>query len=277
MPLRRDLLAGPPHSYYVQGHCAGDLAPLDEDESRYFLALLERIRRVFDLRLYAYLILPDGYRLVFRHAERVVDSTEHLRERWRLLGGRSAPREDRLRRRLTSLSGVMQTLTQRFSMEHHRRRGGQGHLWAGRYRACLLADDTALLAVVSWLERVAAATQPAERSSGSRRRGGDASPALAPLPLRATPGDEVVPADDSTMALPPPTAEKECELLDRFAGTLNAENLASYGAAVDKAWTIGRPESLAEALARLGRQSGRGRSRRLRELDDELGLCGVWG
>jgi len=43
-------------------------------------------------------------------------------------------------------------------------------------------------------------------------------------------------------------------------------------------WALGRPERLRAVLARPARSSGGGgRGRVLRDLDDDRGLCGVWG
>lgn len=276
--LRRRAIEGAPHTYYITGRSANDrpvLGPLRD--LRAFTDLLERVRQVFDLRLYAFAVEPSAYHLVLRHADEAVEGDERLRERWALLGGRQPPDAARLRRRLTSLGGVMQTFTQRYSHEYHRRHGGRGHLWAGRYRACLLADDAALLAAVAWVEEETGARLPATATSRHRLRGGRGAPQLAPLPVRATPDGSAVPADDALLALPPPTPEDEQDLFLRFAAALDAPARAAYGAALRRAWTIGRPESLTEAVARLGRARGRGRSRRQRELDDDLGLCGVWG
>jgi hypothetical protein len=65
--------------------------------------------------------------------------------------------------------------------------------------------------------------------------------------------------------------------LDRFSATMRTEHLSMYGEAIQHGWALGRPESLTDVLTRLGRGQGRGRSRSLRDLSDELGLCGVWG
>jgi len=279
MPIQRRHVIGAPHIYYLHARCAlGQALLATAAEQQAMRSLLELLRRCFDLRVYAYAIEGDAYHLVLRHADRLVESDERLSQRWSLLGGRHGPPPERLRRRFTTLDGLMQTLAQRFSHDFHRRNGGRGSIWAGRYRACLLADDAALLAAVAWVEHGLGPKLPSCASSfAQRRRAVLEPPQLARLPLRITPGGEVVPSDEAILNLPPPAAADEPSLLDRFVATLDSNAVAGYGEALARAWTLGRPESLTEALARLGRHSGRGRSRSLRELDDELGLCGVWG
>ncbi|TVR08456.1 MAG: hypothetical protein EA401_13935 [Planctomycetota bacterium] len=75
----------------------------------------------------------------------------------------------------------------------------------------------------------------------------------------------------------PPSPGNDQDLFDRFCQQLPSESADEYLKAALHSWALGRPESLTEALSRLARGPGRGRSRRARELDDELGLCGVWG
>jgi hypothetical protein len=158
----------------------------------------------------------------------------------------------------------MQTLAQRYSRAYHARHGGRGHLWRERYHACLLADDSALIAAWAWLHRCG-------------RHHGQLSRPFTPLPLRQLPDGSAVAADEAPFGLPPPPAHVGTELAQHLADNLTGDDLAMYGQALNRSWCLGRPESLVEAQARLGRDVGRGRSRRRHELNDQLGLCGVWG
>ncbi len=262
-----------PHTYHVQVRCALGQALFDADESARLLALAERLRQAFDVRVFAYLVQGSGVHLVLRHA---VDAPpeDRLRQRWALLGGRVAMPIARLRQRFTSLAGFMQTLLQRFARDWNQRHGQRGHLWAGRYRACLLADDAALIAAVLWLEGAHAGLV----ASSAGLHGGAAGPvALAPLPLRVGPDQQRFLSDEAPPGLAPPPGSESQRWLDRFRDELGEANRAIYGAALERGWALGRPDSLSETAARLGRSAGRGRSRQVRELDDELGLCGVWG
>jgi hypothetical protein len=277
MALRRATITGPPHTYYLTARSSWGRDCLREREDRQgFLDLVELLRQAFDLRLYAYALQPDAYHLVLRHRADFPEDHDHLVRRWQLLGGGTPPL-DRLQQRLTSLSGLMQTLAQRSSRAWHRRNGGRGPLWAERYRACLLADDAALLAAVAWVETVPSRELPPAATSRDQPRTSSALPQLAPLPLRSTPDGEIFPADETPLDLPPPPPQEAERLFRRFSASLGSAVIETYGQALLQGWSLGRPESLTEPLARLGRSQGRGRSRQLRELDDDFGLCGVWG
>jgi hypothetical protein len=276
-PARSELL-GAPHTYHVRVRCALDHPLLAApDEAAHLLVLIERLRLAFDVRLFAYLVMAGGFHLVLRHHTQITDPDDRLRERWVRIGGTHTVSAARLRERFGSLGGFMQTLLQRFSRDRNRRHGGGGHLWAGRYRACLLADDAALIAAVTWLEDRSQHDAAPVASSHGLHGAGAGTIALATLPLRLGPDELLFTADESPPGLAPPPEVDSQRWLDRFAANLNADDRRAYGEALGSGWALGRPESLSETIARLGRSSGRGRSRQLRDLGDELGLCGVWG
>lgn len=275
--MRRDTLIGPPHTYYLTAATSWDQPCFAQREDRQLVIdLIEQLRQTFDLRIYAFAIEARRYHLVLRHQAELSDDDATLLRRWHR-GGGSGGDPTALRRRLTSLPGLMQTFAQRTSRVWHRRHGGRGPLWAERYRSCHLADDTALLMAVAWVQSGPGAAAPPAASSRDRMRMIGGSPQLAPLPIRATADGEIYPADETPLDLPPPSPTEADRLFRRFVDTIDGDQLTAYGGALAQGWSLGRPESLAEALARLGRSSGRGRSRRLRELDDDFGLCGVWG
>lgn len=277
MPLVRGVLVGPPHTYLVQVSTALGAAVFDRPgEADHLLALIDRLRRAFDLRLYGYLIARDGLRLVLRHHATVSEGDERLRTRWALIDGSPLTTVARIKQRFASLGGFMQTLLQRFSREWNRRHAGRGHLWSGRYRACLLADDHALMAAVAWVEddHLHRATRVLSSADG---RSGVGPVPLAPLPIRRGPDGSLFPADESPPGLPPLTDRDGRDGFRDYVAELPSADLATYGVALTQGWALGRPESLSGLLSRIGRSGGRGRSRQLRELDDRLGLCGVWG
>ncbi|MBA3709502.1 MAG: hypothetical protein H0W83_11870 [Planctomycetes bacterium] len=170
----------------------------------------------------------------------------------------------------------MQTLLQRYSRDRNRRHGTRGRLWASRYRSTLIADDRSLLAAIAWLEDAAPALS-AISSSRDARSSSRAPLTLAAPPLRIGPGEFLFPADESPPGCPPPLAPDHAACLRRFSAGISENARVAYGHALRSGWALGRPESLGGVLQRLARVNGRGRSRRLRELDDDLGLCGVWG
>ena len=101
--------------------------------------------------------------------------------------------------------------------------------------------------------------------------------ASASRPCAWIPSGAVFPADETPLALPPPDRDTLSELWTRWCADRDEDDQPCWDAAMPLAWAIGRPESLTEAVTRLGRQSGRGRRRRIRDLGDSLGLCGIWG
>jgi len=270
MAGRSDLL-GPPHTYAIAVRCALDqplfASAADRDDA---VAILEQVRDGYDARLYGWCLAPAGLHLVLSLPDRLPVDDAWLRQRWQRAGGAAAIPAERLRARLTSLGGCMQTLLQRLSRTWNRRHGRRGAIWAGRYRACLIADDAALLAAIAWFEGDLAR----DAVASSRDPHG---PLLTTPPLRIGPDGKWYPADESPPGMPPPPAGERRAWIDRIAKELGPDHRHAYGEAMAHGWALGRPESLTGPLARLGRGPGRGRSRSLRHLDDDLGLCGVWG
>jgi hypothetical protein len=273
MPARAAIVRAPA-AYYVNtvatlGHPVFDGAR----EASRFLNLLEAVRAVFQARVYAYALLPSELHLVVQVRDHQDQSDATVRGRWRALAPRAIPTAARLRARLASLPGFMQTLLQRYGRERNRHRGARGRLWAARYRAALLADDCAVLAATTWLERELSA--PAVASS--RAPAGHDPVTLAAPPLRIGPDDFIFPADEAPPGCTPPGSGSQLDCLARFADAIAPEARAAHGRALRGGWALGRPESLAGVMSQLQRPAGRGRERKLRDLDDELGLCGVWG
>ncbi|MBA2480789.1 MAG: hypothetical protein H0V44_09010 [Planctomycetes bacterium] len=263
-------------SYVTVGSAAGHRVFPSTDECDRFLAHLETVRVVFESRIYAYALTPTALHLIIRHEEAAADSDAALVDRWARLSSRSSPTPGRLRARLSSLGGLMQTLLQRYSRDRNRRHGLRGRMWASRFRSTFIADDRAVLAAITWLEE-SAPELGALSCSRHARAAGRVLPTLAAPPLRIGPDEFLFPADESPPGCAPPLAPHHVGYLRRFAATISADARIAYGRALTSGWALGRPESLGAVLQRLARDHGRGRIRRLRELDDELGLCGVWG
>jgi len=274
---RLSLQALPGVHYVVVDTAHGHSAFAEAGDRAALFTLIEGVRAVYEARLHGVALTPSRLTLLVQPGE-ANDDDARLRRRWALLGGRSEPPPARLRARLGSLSGFMQTLLQRASRDWNRRHGSRGHLWAGRYRATLLADDRALLAAQARLEDALVA----EVSAGMGLTGTQASPvhhvlSLAGPVLRLAANGFVFPADEAPPACAPPPADTAAEHLARFLATVPAASRAVYAHALDHGWALGRPESLRAVLARLARShAGGGRGRMLRDLDDDWGLCGVW-
>ncbi len=275
--LDRAAIISAPGVYYVNttSTLAHPVFGLTEDRER-FLTLLESVRAVFDARIFAYVLTRTDVHLIVHQRDESNEADSVLRARWRRLGARALPTAARLRARFCSLGGFMQTLLQRFSREWNQRHRSRGRIWASRFRSALLADDRALLAATGWLEHELGGATESTSSRGMRSIR-EARVNLAPPPLRIGPGEHMFPTDESPPGCSPPMSRDHDQWLERFATAVSTEARAAHGRALRSGWALGRPESLASVLTRLTRGGGRGRGRKLRELDDELGLCGVWG
>lgn len=270
----RELIAGEPHCYCVHATSAlGHEIFAKGTEDGEFLDLVERMRYCLDLRIYAYLILPDSYYLILQHQGQVRDHDQVLQERWHeLTGSKRILPATRLRQRFTSLTAIMQTLAQRYSRGYHQRNGGRGSIWGERYRACLLADDSAVLAAIAFLH-----SHQDQALRLAPLHGDELGPFISPSPLREVAAGVITPTDEAPLGTHPPAAETWPVLLADFLDGLDDDSRNDYGHALRHGWALGRPESLVPSLSRMSRSSGRGRSRQIHELNDDLGLCGLWG
>ena len=267
-----------PGVQFVSVTTAFDHPAFTGDDDRHALfTLIEAVRAVYEARLHGVALTPSRLTLLVRAGE-ANDDDARLRRRWAMLGGRTEPPPARLRARLGSLSGFMQTLLQRASRDWNRRHGRRGHLWAGRYRATLLADDRALLAAQACLDIERLDDQPPVAQPTAAPLSAPPVLSLAAPVLRLAANGFVFPADEAPPACAPPPADTAAAHLARFLATVPAASRTVYAHALDHGWALGRPESLRAVLARLARSgTGGGRGRTLRDLDDDWGLCGVWG
>jgi len=276
MPARSPLL-GAPHCYAIEVETALGSPLLAESPLREELAdLIETTRAAFECRCYAWSTLPNRLRLVMQHLDRLPGDEQWIRARWIAGGGSPTTPASRLRERLTSVSGFMQTLLQRLARRHNSVRKGRGSIWARRYRACLLADDAATLVASWWCEQPLADATTAMVASSRGQPAGAVPLRLATPPIRIGPDEGWYTIDDGSPGLLPPPAGERSLWLERIGAEIAAD-MAIYRQALEHGWALGRPESLTGAVQRLGRESGRGRSRRVHELNDSLGLCGIWG
>ncbi|MBA4458052.1 transposase, partial [Cylindrospermopsis raciborskii CS-506_B] len=63
-------------------------------------------------------------------------------------------------------SRLMQAVGRRYVSAHHRRHGGAGTLWDGRFRCAIVEPGAALLSVLTLVDGVAA--EPGHSSAGQR-------------------------------------------------------------------------------------------------------------
>jgi putative transposase len=135
--LPRLALAGQAHWLSQQAHGSG-AAFADDSDRRLYLDALQEASRAEQVRLHAFALLPHEVHLLATPAE--------------------SP----------SLGRLMQAVGRRYVSAYHRRHGGSGTLWAGRFRCAVVQPGTHLLDVLCLLD------------------GLDANPGHTSLPHRST-------------------------------------------------------------------------------------------
>lgn len=140
-----------------------------------------------------------------------------------------------------SLARLVQHLGRRYVAHHHRRHGGSGPLWEGRYR-CVPLDGTACLDALLWVDGL-----PADGFSSESRHCGSATSRLDDLPLREPP---------AYWALGNTPFERETAYRRRLAEGLPAARVAQLLAALRGGWALGAPGFVAHAAQAGGRPAG---------------------
>lgn len=270
MAILRHIITGAPHTYYLRCECTQAAPLLACPHARLALAdILERLRIACDLRIYALVVEPQRYHLILRHQEQIVEYDQQIRARWRHITTRSTVACQTLRTRMTSLSDIMQILQQYSSRAINRLTGNRGTIWAQRYRACLLADDAALIAAIIWLHRSPGQQQDSHHAPSTLH--------ISPPPVGQLSAEALSFGDEIPRNLAMTIPDDAVSTMHGLIASWDDDDVTSYGDALSHGWAIGRPESLIEATDRLGRRSGRGRRRRYHDLVDRLGLGVIKG
>jgi putative transposase len=138
-------LALPGHAHWiVQRGTSGRAVFADDEDRRVFLAALREAAALEQVGIHAYAL---------------TDAEVHL------LARPASPQ---------GLSRMMQALGRRYVSAHHRRHGGSGTLWDGRFRCALLEPGTTLLEVLRLIDGLA----PTPGHSAFAHRSGGASDGL---------------------------------------------------------------------------------------------------
>ena len=146
--LRRLSLAGHAHWLTQRGHNGQVVFNDETDRMLYLAALLEASRQEG--------VLVHAYGIGNSEAQLLVTP-----------------------QRPAALSRMMQALGRRFVAAHHRRHGGTGTLWEGRYHCAIVEPGATLLDVLTLIECAAAETGA---SSFNHRSSGTADPLITELP-----------------------------------------------------------------------------------------------
>jgi len=127
--------------YHVINRSNGRV-PIFETETEYkdFEHLLSEIKEEFDMRILAYVIMPNHWHLLLY------------------------PRKDK------DLSRSIHALCTSHALRQHSRKKtiGEGHLYQGRYKSFLIEEDAHLLTVLKYIERNPARAKLVEKSEDWR-------------------------------------------------------------------------------------------------------------
>jgi putative transposase len=232
--LPRLVLPGEPH-LVVQRALPQRPAFADDTDRRAYAEALREALATERVALHAYALAADEVRLVMTPA------------------------------RPGALARLVQHLGRRYVAHHHRRHGGSGPLWQGRYR-CVPLDADASLDAMRWVDGEAS-----EGFSSEARHMGAATARLGDLPLQEPP---------AYWALGNTPFEREAAYRRLLAEGLPSARVASLLAALKGGWAVGAPAFAAHAAQAGGRAAvprPRGRPARFRALPGALdgGSSGV--
>ncbi len=149
--LPRLTLAAQPHWLIQRGH-SGCPVVADNTDRETFLAALNEAAAAEQVRIHAYALLDNEVHLLATPAT------------------------------ATGLSRMMQSLGRRYVSAYHRRHGGSGTLWEGRFRCAVVEAGASLLDVLCLIDGLAGiGAEPASSSLG-HRAGGQTHPLLIDPP-----------------------------------------------------------------------------------------------
>ncbi|MDE1951125.1 MAG: transposase [Burkholderiales bacterium] len=209
-------LVVPGHAHYLiqRGHSGRTIFADESDRRAYLDALRE----------------AAAAQKVAVHAWALADSEVHL-----LL---TPPAADALAR-------LMQAIGRRYVSAYHRRHGGSGTLWDGRFRAALVEPGATLLSALLLVDAAATATSAGHRTGESR--------------------DPLVVDPPEFWALGNTPFEREADYRTRLVQGLPEQQAQALRDAALGGWAQGSPgfiARLAEAVGRPLRPRARGRPRR---------------
>ena len=145
--LPRLSLAGQPHWLIQRGH-SGSPVMADDADRLTFLAALTEAAAENQVQIHAFALLSKEVHLL------------------------ATPTS------AAGLSRMMQSLGRRYVSAYHRRHGGSGTLWEGRFRCAVVESGATLLDVMCLIDGMPGALQEPGTSSLDHRAGGAAHPLL---------------------------------------------------------------------------------------------------
>ena len=217
--LPRLSLAGQPHWLIQRGH-SGSPVVADAADRQTFLAALGEAAASEQVQIHAYALLDNEVHLLATPAS------------------------------ATGLSCMMQSLGRRYVSAYHRRHGGSGTLWDGRFRCAVVESGATLLDVLCLIDGLAGtAPEPGDSSLG-HRAGGERHPLLMDPPPYWLLGNTPF--------------ERQAAWRRRVADGLPAARAAALRKAALGSWAVGTADfaaAVAEEAARPAAPRPRGRPR----------------
>ena len=217
--LPRLSLDGQPHWLIQRGH-SGSAVVADGADRQTFLAALGEAAAAERVQIHAYALLDNEVHLLATPAS------------------------------ASGLSRMMQSLGRRYVSAYHRRHGGSGTLWEGRFRCAVVESGATLLDVLCLIDGLAGTTPEPGGSSLGHRAGGETHPLLVDPPpywlLGNTPFD------------------RQAAWRLRVADGLPAARAAALRTAALGSWAVGSPAFAAAVAAEAARPAAprpRGRPR----------------
>ena len=159
-------------SFHIISRVAGGEFLFTENDKECFLRFLERFATGFFVEIHAFCIMSNHFHILATGLEKEARnaSKAELVKRYRLIYGKDAEPppgtydssyqlipdadggEDRLRRRLGSMSRFVQELKQSFSRWYNKTYDRTGYLWGGRYKGVIVSRGEAQLACSAYID-----------------------------------------------------------------------------------------------------------------------------
>jgi len=159
-------------SFHIISRVAGGELLFTENDKEFFLRLLERFAAGFFVEIHAFCIMSNHFHILATGMEKEARraSKEELLRRYRLIFGKDAEPpagtydssyqlipdadggEERLRRRLGSISRFVQELKKTFSRWYNKRYDRFGYLWGERFRSVIVSKGEAQLACSAYID-----------------------------------------------------------------------------------------------------------------------------
>ena len=217
--LPRLSLAGQPHWLIQRGH-SGSAVVADDADRRTFLAALNEAAAAAQVQIHAYALLDNEVHLLATPVT------------------------------ANGLSRMMQSLGRRYVSAYHRRHGGSGTLWEGRFRCAVVESGASLLDVLCLIDGMAGAAAEAASSSFGHRAGGQTHALLVDPPPYWLLGNTPF--------------ERQAAWRRRVADGLPAARAVALRTAAVGSWAVGSPAfaaAVTDEAARPAAPRPRGRPR----------------